>query len=784
MQQTEILSLAERLIPAYHSSDFDEVLAAVTQGKSPSIKLLVKMELHRVMAPCTRSVDLRGRVTGECKEYELNGITHWLDDVAFNDYHRYMKKFGSFTDGVWEALYNTRNNFRVMKERGIPIPKFDPEDDNSFDIEAIRLGYDLQRKENRLRIASQVEIKLEDNQKIYGATSDLSPSGARFKVPSVYEYNLGNIIEIKFTEFDKQLDIPGLEEPVLYRILGIEDTDETYSVKHLRCLKLSDTQIIDKIIKECIQTSEQRARHDNQDKIIRARTRAYEHLFLKHACHLPLFFSGNELKAILITESNSGIWKYWQDERNQQTLGSLFNKERMELLAKPGVKGSSSTVYSFKHLHEDKMMFFSMMLSEATPETRKTFWHIGAKRNSWRVFRISMFELNERERASLMTEEPDLTKYLSSLTHIGIIQEIGNTTTANDYLLVDKPNLPSNLISPFRHPRAINGSPISIFFDARRQRREPRYVLKSPITLSSSENGQNKSIEGFSVDISKRGLSFIADTKNDAKVDQLVNADFKELKLYNKELPLHHVEYRIVRISPNGKQLQLSLVETPWANKISNFFSKLIDSNLDTLTEAKEVLPSDTLLEQLHHVLLAKISCTPFFVERKQAALRVKAMGLNYPLDPLIMTLAKLGSNDRISVEPIFKGHSNSLLVQPMKHIEGAKPQYHDVYISVHKFGERIRAIHVNLLSDFKTLKERIAFIENAKVLGAVYILRISGVPIFNPITSLLKRDLLELSGISSFHARTIEKEISAMAGYGEIIDITEEVFTRLEISH
>ncbi len=780
MQQAEILSLAERLIPTYNSDDFEELLIQVTRGKSPATKLLVKMELHRLMTPCNRSVDLRGRVAGECRLYEFNGIAHWFDDVAFNDYHRYMKKFGSYTDGVWEALYKTRNNFRVMRERGLEVTSEEKKEECPFELEAIHLGYDLKRRENRLRLASQAEIRLSDNQKIYAVTADLSPSGARFKVPGIFEYSLGGNIEVRFTELAKKLDIEGIEHPVLYRILGIEDIDETDSVKFLRTIKIDNSNVVKEIIRESLQTETQRTRHDNQDKIARARTRAYEHMFLKHACQLPVFFSKNELKVVLLTESNQSIWQYWHDERNQQTLGALFNQERMNLLAKPGVKGSSNTIYSFKHEHKDKTLFFSMMMPEATEEIRKLFWHIGAKRDSWRVFRVSVFELSAEERASLQTEQPELTQHLSSLTHYGLLQEIGSTPTSNDYLLVNKPNIPNNNISPFCQARAVNESPISIFFDARPQRKEPRYILRSPITFSLNKD---ETVKGYSIDISKRGISLTLEQPVDAKVGDIASIDFLELKLYNKQLPLQKVRYQIIRISPCGTQIQLLIVnDSRWTIKITNFFNKLIDSNLDNLSECKEVLPSDMLLEALHHILLAHILCSPVYVERRNSLLRAKAIGVNYPLDPCIMTLAKLSHDDNISLEPILKGHTTTLLAQPMKHIDGACPQYNEVYIAVHKFANRVRSVSVKLLSEFTNLKERIRFIEEAKALGDIYILRMSGIPIFHPITSLLRRDLSELATISSYHAKNIEQELAALYGYGELIDITDEVLTRLEI--
>lgn len=80
-----------------------------------------------------------------------------------------------------------------------------------------------------------------------------------------------------------------------------------------------------------------------------------------------------------MTENNQPIWHYWQDERNQQALSSLFNQDRMSQLTRPGLRGSSNVLYSFTHEHQGKTHFFSMMMPEATREVRQLFWHVGAK---------------------------------------------------------------------------------------------------------------------------------------------------------------------------------------------------------------------------------------------------------------------------------------------------------------------------------------------------------------------------------------------------------------------
>ncbi len=781
MQQSEILSIAERLIPIYHSADFEQLLNKFTGGQPPSVKLLVKMELNRVMAPCTKSIDLRGRVQGECREYELDGRKHWLDDVAFNTYHKAIKKFGSYTEGVWESLVNTRNNFRVMKQQGTLQSSNSGISDGTFEVEPVKLGYDLKRLENRLRISTQVKIHLASSDHVvHGLSIDLSSSGAKFKVPSAFNYKLGDTIWVQFSELSKNSEVVGVNKPIEYRILGVDDSYDNDAIKYLRALKLTDTDVIKKVIDESLKNDNQKARHDNQDKIIRARTRGYEHTFLKHSCGLPLFFSGNELKLALLTENNHPLWQYWHDERNQQSLGSLFNQSRMEILTKPGLRGSNNVLYAFKHEHQEKSFFFSMMMPEATSQQRKLFWHIGARKESWRAFRLSVFELSSHEREQLATHSSELANQSKELTHCGVLQEISDFSSSKDYLLVDKPQLPTSELNVFRHPRKVMGAPTGIYFDARSRRKEPRYRLKTPLQVIQNETVIG---EGATVDISKRGLYLVLNAPVSLKAGEMIHIDFRELKLYDKSLPLDNVPYQVIRISPEGQRIHLMIDENAQTMKTIAFFNSIIESNPDVIKPKEEILPSQDLLEDLHNILLDKIVSAPIFVEKNGPSLKPKVIGVNYPFPPHLALLAKLGKEGQVSLEPIFKGHTNTLIATPMKKIDGAEPQYNEVYISAIKFGSRIQSVETKLVSDFSNTRERIQFIQKAQQMGEVFVLRICGSPIFDPMTTLLRKDLEELSHISMHQAKSLEKEITALAGYSEIVDITEEVLIRLELT-
>lgn len=208
MQQEEYQSYVEQLIPVFGEPDFNLVCEQVMSHEHPSVHLIVKIELKRIMAPCTKHIDLRGRVKGQCHQYELDGYTHWLDDVAINTYHKSIERFGSYTVGVWEALTNTRNNFRVLHKNKEQLTATDDKDEsNLFKAKLIRFGHYLTRSENRLRMSTQVTVLLPNGNLIHGTSSDLSSSGARIKVPTAFEYGLGQIIQVSFPNLAKDTGI-------------------------------------------------------------------------------------------------------------------------------------------------------------------------------------------------------------------------------------------------------------------------------------------------------------------------------------------------------------------------------------------------------------------------------------------------------------------------------------------------------------------------------------------------------------------------------------------------
>nr|WP_269808487.1 hypothetical protein [Enterovibrio nigricans] len=117
-------ALFDQLLPLYEKEGFDELLQKLTQPLSNPERLLLKMEVRRLMTPSPKAIDLRGKVMGTCRQYTLNDQSHWLDDVAINLYHRRLNIYqGQLTQGCGKnfTIHPTATEPSKRRERSMKI---------------------------------------------------------------------------------------------------------------------------------------------------------------------------------------------------------------------------------------------------------------------------------------------------------------------------------------------------------------------------------------------------------------------------------------------------------------------------------------------------------------------------------------------------------------------------------------------------------------------------------------------------------------------------------------
>jgi hypothetical protein len=89
-------------------SNFEANYNAATTRLNKNEKFLLKMELKRLSSPCTRAIDLRGLVDGECQVFDFQGQSHFLDEVAIKAFKETFAVYGGYTFGVYEAVKDAK----------------------------------------------------------------------------------------------------------------------------------------------------------------------------------------------------------------------------------------------------------------------------------------------------------------------------------------------------------------------------------------------------------------------------------------------------------------------------------------------------------------------------------------------------------------------------------------------------------------------------------------------------------------------------------------------------
>jgi hypothetical protein len=422
-----------------------------------------------------------------------------------------------------------------------------------------------------------------------------------------------------------------------------------------------------------------------------------------------------------------------------------------------------------------------MLLPEADREERQLFWHLGARRDSWKVFRLHMFELNTEEIACFINSTPEHSENKLELTHLGILQEISDADSRRDYLLTEKPALEANVLKRFRHPRRSESQPRGIYFDAVSRRQEERFVFSSPVELTTE---QGHVLKGKTGNFSTKGLSVRLTTPLDSAAGAPVGISFKELQLYDMSIPLTRVPYQVVRISPDGRTVQLCIEDSSRTTRTANFLKKLITHNKDKLAATPEIIPTIDLLDAMYDCILTRLVCTPVYFAKQDKNLAPLTVGVNYPLPAYFKVLKALDNEKQLTLDPIYKKRSSRLLKVPLRPVSQPETSYQEIYFAaVHNPKGEIETIYTRLTSEFDSLKERLRFIKKAKQMGEFFAFRLSAVPTSTIKSELLSSKLKQLATGTTHHTRALEKEFRMQLGYGEVIDITEEVLIRLELT-
>lgn len=123
------------------------------------------------------------------------------------------------------------------------------------------------------------------------------------------------------------------------------------------------------------------------------------------------------------------------------------------------------------------------------------------------------------------------------------------------------------------------------------------------------------------------------------------------------------------------------------------------------------------------------------------------------------------------------------MLSETMRPVEIKAPYLNEVYLWVKREGGVIEKMASKSVDEFINTEHRIRFIQQAREKGEFFAIRVTAVPVLNPLTALTGKELGELARLTLHRARALEVEFTSLIGCGEIYDVTDEVLVRLELS-
>lgn len=783
MKQDDYQGLIEQLLPLSQTPKFEVLLDKLTANEPNSAKLLIKMEIRRLMAPCNRTIDLRGKVDGECHEYDLHGKKHWLDDVAINYYYERLPLYnGQLTQGLWEDLHNTPNNFRVKHEKAKQSQQKGqgPVTDSAQTAllpEKLTFGSYLSRSESRIHYATQVLITLQSGQEVHGTTSDLSNSGCRVRVPAAFDYPPSSEVTVRFAALAKKYLDPDLEDGLSYRIIGVDQNNDSTSNAWLRLRLDTSSDAIKRALESEMASPDFRGKQDGEDKLLTLKLQSYEQSFLHHTSVLPLYFAQDKMAYVLKTRQNHSLWDYWHDERNQPVINHLFDPQRLSLLQVEGAANSQLLLYCFYVEKNKRRFFYSASPSEMSVEERQLFWKLGAKRASWRALKVTMSAITAADIERLQDVSPDWLNKLKTLTHVALVQDVTHHDAQLAYLSHPKPERSSQALRRFLHERNPVSQASLISSDMQPQRREPRYQYRSKVSLVHAEQGF---MEGALLDFSSGGLNVALKQPFQGAKDDLISVSLDAFMKIDRRAPLVDMPYQVIRVSPKRNNIQLKLVNEAPNTRRRQYLRRLIEHNQEKLTVLDEILPDPPLVRAMHQLLLTRLTVQPYFIRRDNGVLSVSAVGINLPPSRLHRLLERAGGGRQISFYPLFgdkihtRTHEVSRLSQPQKEL------IREYYVWMDMQDETVRRVHTFADSEFESDDARRKFIELAQRGGLFAVLRNRMAPLAHAEQEINPEKLAALLQRDTHKARQLEDEFAALCAYGELVDVTDEVLMRL----
>ena len=802
--------IIDQLIPLLGNADFNRALLQLTHHLAKEKRFLIKMEINRLTRPCLRAIDLRGQVDGECELYEFNNISHYLDAVAIRVFEEQVKIFGQYTFGVYEAVMQTENNFKVMRAKAeqaaemgdeTPVKKPVEPSANQFQTSIVQLFKYHQRVNERMNFAVAVNVTGENNNAQGGNSVDISTTGLRVKLAKQPIFSVGELVYVTFRGLDEDYTFDK-NRGVAYRIVKINQQHDSYFLALQRDEAVPDPQF-ETFLENFIHGNKRRYKINMTNTIDAVINKSVEQNYSTTNLALPVFIEVKDRKAIprfaMLNEVNRDVINYWNDEDDVNHLDLLFTRERLKSVIVKPKPLRELYVYSFTHVRDNKVFFYSASNEEleANPELKDVYLGFGARRASWRVFKLKVTDMDPNQ-AHVPLSIPDnidskikrfnmppAPRLMSKLINLRYIVHVSDVTTVVGQRIMYDYDFQRDSVAElkkFGHSRQASPHEIKVFrYKYDEKRLEPRYILRVHANIKTDYDAQE--IIAISEDISVRGLRLELKTPFTGNVDDRIIVGFPKLQQLTVKHSVLNLNYRVVNIGTDGTIVHLRAIAGEEGLSARKFFEELIKDNKRKLV----CIPDEEEIPGIGHALRCINARNPaaatLQVLKDGARLIPYGCVLGQHDNRIARLLTHNSAKGKVNVEFLFR---DRLSERPF--IQGTikrskvekRPLTGELLIAFNpELKDPEAAIVVKFSKDFESPQERTAFIQESLKNGQFIAVHVLLLATGKPDLGLIQAELNYVSAYALHKAKDLENRLWNVVASVHLTDITAKVLFR-----
>lgn len=795
------------------TADFEAKFALATKAVPKTDRFLLKMELKRLANPCTRLIDLRGHVNGECRAYEHEERIHYLDDIAIKVFQDNMADYGSYTFGVYEAVMNTENNFRVMYQRE-KLGEQDPGakktvqkvfEKTQYAAQLYKYGPYFDRQEERMNFAVAVDVAISKFKSVEATTSDISSKGCKLRFNEKLDLVIGQSLDITFTGLEGEFQF-GKENFFQYQVKNIQVVDSIILVGFERIFTGEEKRDgFRQFLAGYIQGNKRRYKINLDNTIDAILARTFEQFTIPKSNELPVFISdesGSTLPRYALTcPNNQMIFQHWQDEKNQSTIENLITPERLLRLKKATKLGKDLIVYSFIHVSNGRYFFYTAdnIQLEANKDFLPQYLTFAASKASFNIAKLSLLSVDVNDAYSPLTMANTLAKKeqylnlptsddvkieLNKVCDIVTITQIDDNRILDEYKDLTNEKINTSKLKQFGHKRVKEVTRVDqIGINYRNQRGEPRFIYKTPVI---AEAGGVK-WSGGSLDFSTSGLKVELDKPSVLNKGDIIDVTFPQLQKITSAFELKCLPYEVMRINKKRTIINLRVHVEKYQHIGRSFFKALIEKNKSKLTPDEYELATPGLAKALRNIYSASVKVPSFVVQTSGSRYKIEVVTTHDKNNRLLGYCKQL--SDRLKMFNLYPILSNLNATNSMntslKKMQASDNAITDVlYVSINPNNELVeQAVSSKLASEFVSEKVRNMFIRNALKRGELFCLQVKLSRTDEPDMQHLNPELSYISSYAIHRGKQLEQEIWSVVGVLEVFDITQEALIRYRLT-